>query len=97
MSGKPDDGYEWVPGVELPEIVSQGISGYEPSDEEIEELIGEFDELAGGCCQCGVPLFEEWWEDNQDLIEDDFEDLDFTQKLLVKDWLVQAFEAGRGG
>jgi hypothetical protein len=39
--------------------------------------------------------FADWFEENEELLEEDFEGLDFTARLLIKDWLSQAYEAGR--
>lgn len=87
-------GYDWAPEP-LPEITINGFDDFEPTDAEIEALIEAVEEA--GCCCCGERLndFQDWFEDNADLIEDDLDGLDFTQKLLIKDWLQQAFSAGR--
>lgn len=90
--------YEWTPIPEMPLFVAgsnfaaDGFDDLEPTEEEIEALIEELD---GCCCQCGMPLFQDWWDENQEVIEEDFEGLDYTQKLLIKDWLSQAYSAGR--
>jgi hypothetical protein len=42
-----------------------------------------------------VKEFADWFEENEELLEEDFEGLDFTSRLLIKDWLSQAYEAGR--
>lgn len=39
--------------------------------------------------------FPDWYEEFEELIEDDFDGLGFTHKLLIKDWLYQAWEAAR--
>jgi hypothetical protein len=47
----------------------------------------------------GEPLgqeFADWYAEYEELIEDDFEGVGFTHKLLIKDWLSQAWEAARG-
>lgn len=77
----------------LPEILVECLAESEPTDNEIEILIDQLEDSDYDCC---VASFEHWWEENQELIDDDFEALGFTEKLLVKDWLIQAFEAGRG-
>lgn len=85
--------YDWVPSVEQTEITVSMFDDFEPTEEEIEALIEEMD---GCCCQCGSPLFQEWFDENQEVIEEDFDGLDYTQKLLIKDWLFQAYNAGAG-
>jgi hypothetical protein len=43
-----------------------------------------------------IQEFADWYAEFEDLIEDDFEEVGFTHKLLIKDWLSQAWEAARG-
>lgn len=83
--------YEWI-GPEVPQITVE----LHAWDDEPPVPAREPEEDTGACC-CGYPAFAAWWEEFQDLIEDDFEDLGLTQRLLLKDWLIQAYEAGREG
>lgn len=65
-----------------------------PVDYEIGDLADICD-----CCAADIADYEpvefvDWYQENEEVIEEDFEGVEFHFKLLVKDWLSQAYEAG---